>query len=121
VYAAFPLFFVAVQILLLWAHEAGHLLVLRRVGVTDHYLATRGLSIGIAHSGASPRDSRFVAVAGPGTAIVLCGLIAAVCVGLGATGSALFVGACGLLHGYSLLPWTSDGRMLWSGENRGMP
>lgn len=121
VYAAWPMMFGLAQVLLLWTHELGHLLVLRRVGVRDQYLATRGLSIGIAHAGVGTSASRLVAVAGPGAVIAVAGLLALVSVAIGATGTALFLLACALLHAYSLVPWASDGRMLWSGRNRGMP
>lgn len=121
VYAGWPLMFGLAQVLLLWTHELGHMLVLRRVGVRDQYLATRGLSIGIAHAGLGTSASRLVAVAGPGAVIVVAGLLALVSVAIGASGTALFLLACALLHAYSLVPWASDGRMLWSGRNRGMP
>lgn len=113
-FATVPAILYAILIVQLFAHEAGHLLVLRRLTSATYYIAVRGLALSVAHTGAGPSERRVVALAGP-----LCGVASGVLMtaialgaGVGAT-EALLPLLLSLAHVYSLMPWAADGSMIF--------
>lgn len=113
-FATIPAILYAILVVQLFAHEAGHLLALRRLASATHYIAVRGVALSVAHTGATPSDRRLVALAGP-----LCGVgsgmmmtAIALGVGVGAT-EALLPLLLSMAHVYSLMPWAADGGMIF--------
>jgi hypothetical protein len=95
------------------AHELGHLTCLRALGHRRTAAIAHGWTVSIAHDSLD-RGRRLVAFAGPATAVLVCAAIAASTVAVGAPHfcAAVFA-SIGVGHLYSLVPWSSDGRMLW--------
>jgi len=113
-FATIPSVLYAILVVQLFAHEAGHLIALRRLSSATHYIAVRGPALSVAHTGAGPSERRVVALAGP-----LCGIASGVAMtavalgaGLGVTEAVLPV-LLSLAHVYSLMPWAADGSMIF--------
>ena len=114
-YAAIPTVLYAALVLQMLAHEAGHLLALRRLSSGTHYIAVRGVRLSVAYTGASVRQRRVIALAGPAAGLG-CGLVmaaGALLLGLSTTEASL---PCllGIAHVYSLMPWAADGAMIFA-------
>ena len=119
-----PLAIVLIHLLVLWAHELGHLVALRGLGVHVRYVYRRGLRVGIAHDRASAAAERCVSLAGPGGALLVGSLISVV---LWRTSlreehipqvMSVFPLALGLVHVLTLVPWSEDGRHLFARRRR---
>lgn len=98
-------------------HEAGHLVAMNILAPRhSKYVVVRGLRVSVAHAPLGTGIRRRVAIAGP-----LAGLFGAQIIGFACffvpalTAVAPIVNLSGLLHLYSLSPWTADGRMIWKG------
>ena len=113
-FAASPLLLAAVLLMQLAAHEGGHMLTAQRCGA-HAFLVIRGLRIYVAHDAHEPRLVRRIAVIGP-VGGVLAALTTAAVLPLSPLPPMviLAVAAMALPHLWSLLPWSSDGRAIWS-------
>jgi len=102
------------------AHEAGHLLAMRHVGLKPHFVVVRGVNVGINHQRGLASSERVVALAGPGCALVT-GLALAGFYDAAGLLDILSVYAAGLsfLHLVSLFPRYADGRLAFT--RRAMP
>lgn len=96
-------------------HEAGHLAAMNVLAPgRSKYVLVRGLRVSVAHASLGTRTKRSVALAGP-----LAGLAGAQLIGIAFLSIpplapiAPVVNLSGVLHLYSLFPWTADGRMIW--------
>lgn len=92
-------------------HELGHVLVLKRYGVTTHILQ-RGFRLGLIHTRSNPITEIHSLIAGPLCGILLCG--SAVIAGLhGDVLPLTWAGIAGMAcHMLSLLPLYGDGQSL---------
>lgn len=104
-----------VHVLLLLAHEGGHVLALVLTGCRTGLVARRGLRLGVVYPRGCSNHPRLVAGAGPLLAAFLSLPIAWVGMHVEAMPIAgLRVAAIvGVTHLFSLGPWTADGRTLW--------
>ncbi len=113
-----PLLIAAAYVLILAAHECGHLVPLRLLGVPVHYVVVRGLNVGLCHAAASPHKQALVSAAGPLSALMAAFLITAYLVLFSGPlllqqPDYMFPAILGLIHLAGLGPWSSDGRALW--------
>lgn len=107
-------------LLVSWAHEMGHIMVLRAGGGVLGLVVVRGWRIGVVHPGGHVAHRRLLAAAGPVAGLAM-GLLLGVPYLLGwpflqTLVFAPIIGAANLL---TLLPWASDGRMIWSTSSEG--
>lgn len=116
-YASIPLLLYSALILQMIAHEAGHLVALRRMCGTTYYIAVRGIRLSIAHAGAGFAQRRLIAMAGPAagfaSGLAMGGMALAVGRSLTEASIPLLLAAA---HIYSLMPWAADGAMLFTGR-----
>lgn len=102
--------------LLLFCHEAGHLIATKVNRVDGVVAVSRGLRIGLVMPILSDRRARVTtALSGPVAATVVAALISVAALSTEAVPWEFlqYSFALGLMHLVSLGPWASDGRMLW--------
>ena len=115
-----PIFALVMFALIFICHEAGHLLALRALGMKVRSVSARMWVVGITYVPGSPFEMLLVAIAGPllafGSALVFALLVSALSPNAYGTGSieVSYILLFGLLHLWSLRPWTGDGRQLAS-------
>jgi Zn-dependent protease len=92
-------------------HELGHVCMARLFGLPVVLWAAVGY-MAVVYQKPTVQKGRIIALAGPGVAAGVCGLAAATTAAEGLY-SILFTGLA-LIHALNLLPFTTDGRHLWS-------
>lgn len=99
-------------------HELGHVAALRHFRVRLRLVVTRGLRVTLRHDTApSTPTRRVIALSGPVAAAAVAAALAAAATALSAPifgQAALAIGVMHLAGG--LLPFSADGRALWSGD-----
>ncbi|MEW1724229.1 PqqD family peptide modification chaperone [Streptomyces sp. NPDC093109] len=120
-YAAGPPLLLVSALLTVAFHEYGHTVAMRTGSdAPPCFVIVRGSRIAVAHRPMEPAAEKRVAFCGPVAGLLLLGMLTAICLAL--LPSAVvwpMTALVGAAHAWSLLPWSADGRILWSRSSSG--